>query len=177
MSTFPASPADDRVIGSTNITGVTGDADGSLVERLQLIQDRLDRGIPVLSGNGYMVTPSAANGVDITGAASAWGNATYVQVTTGFGEARYLRGLTFLPEGASRDYEIDIAVGGAGSETVIATIPATAGATINAFLVWLPEAIAIASSTRVAVRCRCDQTTSDGILNVKIITARQADLG
>lgn len=129
-----------------------------------------------VSGSGYQVMPSAAAGIDPAVHATAWTSGTYSEVLASTSEADYILGVTYNPVNGSTEGEIDIATGGAGAETVVSTISGAQGGAFNAVAVMLPYPIAVATSTRVAVRQRSSANASSHFQNVKLIYCKQSDL-
>lgn len=102
--------------------------------------------------------PSAALGVSVTPAGSAWGNSAWVQISASMSLASTLAALNVnaAAGGVPSDFEVDIGVGGAGSEQVIATYRGRIESLIGASLIVFPTPIKdkIPASSRVAVRMR-----------------------
>lgn len=109
------------------------------------------------------VWPPAADNVSVTPIASNFGNSAWVQVVASTSAACLLAGVVVRPGVGNVNYEIDVGTGGAGSETVIATLIGAVASTLNALgqsSLLLPIPIdAIATSTRVAVRLRKSGTS------------------
>jgi len=175
----------DKAVGTTDTAAMTGSASGSLAERLQYLSDNIPKGVRRLQGSGYLVIPAAAAGVTPSWGGSAWTNGSYVQVIASTAEAEYLLGimLNFGDfSGPAWEAEFDIATGGAGSETVISTHPlqrrdvssASGKAGSVAMVAMFPYPIAVATSTRIAIRVR--MSASMATEGVKLIYCKQADL-
>jgi len=78
--------------------------------------------IEVVTTPGAIQTlPSAGAGASITPSGTAWANSAYAQISAAVGSDLILLGVT-VAIALGADYEVDIATGGAGSETVIATV-------------------------------------------------------
>jgi hypothetical protein len=104
------------------------------------------------------VWPPAADNVSVTPSASNFGNSAWVQVVASTSSACLLAGVVVRPTIGNVNYEIDVGTGGAGAETVIATLIGATPATITGLAqssLLLPILIdSIATATRVAVRMR-----------------------
>jgi hypothetical protein len=127
-----------------------------------------------IQGSGYLLIPAAAGPVAVTSGAGTWTNGAYTQLLASTSEADYLLGILVYTISAN-DFELDIATGGAGSETVVSTVPGYE--TSNAgYLqpVYFPYPIAVATTTRIAARARHNTASSD--VRVKLIYCKQADL-
>jgi hypothetical protein len=102
------------------------------------------------------VWPAAADGVSIS-PAGGWSSSSYVQLTASTSSAAYLAGIA-LSNGAVDTVEVDIATGGAGSETVICTfktrIVGTTGDT-EAFLLPIPIDN-VGNGVRISARMRAN---------------------
>lgn len=130
-----------------------------------------------VTGSGYLVVPSAAPGVDPAAHATAWNSGAYSQISAGIADAIYIVGIKFTSTGAAVEAEIDIATGGAGSEVVVGTTASgfiTGAGTTNP--VYFPYPIAVAASTRLAVRGRSSTNGIVAATDVKLIYCKQADL-
>ncbi len=102
--------------------------------------------------------PSAAAGVTITRNATNWANGTWVEISASTPEAWVLTGVQLVSLSTSPFYEMemDIGVGAAASEVVIATI---CGWVINSnastpYFIFPIPIDAIAASSRVSARMR-----------------------
>lgn len=108
--------------------------------------------------NPLLSLPSAAAGASITPSGSAWGNSNWAQILASAASALYLNHLAVIPNPVSGiQAELDIGIGGAGSEVVITTLKAGfQQGSEGAPSVWrLPHLLdAIPASSRVAVRLR-----------------------
>lgn len=172
MGIFPPQ-TDDRLVGTTDMGSFTADQNGILGEKLEDIRANAG-GIAKASGSGYQVVPSAASGVTVT-PGNSWANGSYAEITSGLGSAISLI-VVFVESSSSNDqFEIDIATGGAGAETVIATLPGDSVS--GGFPQWMlmPFPIDIAASTRIAARARRSGTAVT--LTVKLVYVEQSDLG
>lgn len=135
-----------------------------------------------LQGSGALVMPAAAAGINPANSGGAWTSGAYSQVLASTSEADWITGAVFTCDAASSglvELEVDIATGGAGSETVISTVAAVhfdgnSGAA-PMFLVPLPAPVAVATSTRVAVRMRSSSTTRV-VKGLKLLYCKQSDL-
>ena len=98
--------------------------------------------------------PENADGTSVTTAAS-WANSAYVTITASTSSAQTITTVCAQPN-TSGEYEIDIATGGAGSETVIGTVRGVRGSAAGLYY-RLPFAIPISnigSGVRVSARVR-----------------------
>lgn len=98
---------------------------------------------------------TGANGVSLTPSTTTWGNSAYAQLVASTTDAIYLTGLQFVPAGTSGvSFEIDLATGASGSETVIHTIrgryDTAAGWIQNTF----PMPVPVPAGTRLSTRIR-----------------------
>jgi len=110
--------------------------------------------------------PAAGAGATVTPSGVAWTNSAYAQIIASTAEAYLLLGVTVRPPQGSQGFdaddtfEIDVATGGAGSETVIATASGSATQVTSALIDtdgFIPFAIPIdniGSGVRVSVRLR-----------------------
>ena len=134
-----------------------------------------------VSGSGYLVYPSAAAGIDPANSGSAWTSGSYSEVVASTAQANYIVGMAFTVQATNAgviEGEIDIATGGAGAETVVSTYPWAVDMVDSSgfgFNVTFPHAIAIATTTRIAVRQRSSSTTIEAH-NVKLIYVKQSEL-
>lgn len=115
----------------------------------------------VLSSLPRKIAPNAAAGITLStpSAASSWGNGSWVECIASTSAPIAITGAVAdtTDDGAPSQFEIDIGIGAAGSEVVIATIrwyaPNTAGGGPGSF--QLPIAIGgITSGVRVSMRRR-----------------------
>lgn len=139
-----------------------------------------------VTGSGYLVMPASAGGIDPANSGAAWTSGAWSQVLASTSEADSVVGFIWEGEQASQDAfegEIDIGTGGAGSETVVATLPviqvagaasSLAGDNINN-PVFFPAVIEVANATRVAVRQRSSSTTREA-RNIRLIYVKKTEL-
>lgn len=119
--------------------------------------------------------PSAGLAV-VTPNASGWANSSYVEMSASLADKTGIMALTYDPGASSLDFEIDLATGGAGSESVITTLRGCSTAVGNNGCPsdwWLPAIIEIAKNSRVAARIRktgTDVNPWDFVLNAIPIT-------
>lgn len=102
--------------------------------------------------------PPAADSLLLTANATAWLNGSYVQLRSASGAALILMAVInyYAPTG-SHNCEIDVATGGAGSETVVTTVAVRSDAGTGNQPGWANLSCPldnIAASTRVAMRMR-----------------------
>jgi hypothetical protein len=119
--------------------------------------------------------PSAADGVQLTPSGTAWTNTSWVQVTASAPSRLYPAYLAILPNNgavvSAGGCEIDIGVGGAGSEVVVATVRGRVMADL-----WGPRSTLplgalyafIAAGSRVALRVRHGQTGNTNVYRVAL---------
>lgn len=105
--------------------------------------------------------PSAAAGTTLSPSGVSWGSSSYVQLRAATGSALVLGGIV-LYAGVAQPYEIDIATGGSGSETVIATFRGNydSAAGVNNLVYANPPIDNIAANTRIAARIRINGTNT-----------------
>lgn len=106
-------------------------------------------------------TAAGTDGTSLTPNGTAWANSSWVELTSGFAETVSLYGITLTQpiEDDGLMYEVDIGIGAAGAETVIATTPGSHTALPGPFKhFWLPKVYVLSASTRVAVRLRKSST-------------------
>jgi len=103
--------------------------------------------------------PPAADGLTIAGAATAWTNSTYTQFSSGLSKPALLTFVAFNP-GAAVEFEIDIATGSPGSETVVSTIAGSSLNTNGNQILYLPTPLFIAASTPISLRLRKEATST-----------------
>ena len=156
-------PSDDWTLGTADewagisvvVTG-TSDGAGAVLGG--------DGCIPQNVTNPTCTAPAAANTIAIAGSSSVWGNSAWGEVDASTSEARVLLGVFCYPGVTSdfdtADMEVDVGVGGAGSETVIATLPvffssAHNGITDGNNVAWVGiPADLIPNGSRVSIRYR-----------------------
>lgn len=134
-----------------------------------------------VTGSGYLVVPAAAVGVDPPAHATAWNSGAYVQVSAGLADAVYIIGFKCVILTTIAESEIDIATGAAASEVVVGTFPLhryvlTAVGSSHIMPVFFPYPIAVAASTRLAVRGRSSVNAVAAADDVKLIYCKQSDL-
>lgn len=123
--------------------------------------------------NVLSVAPGAANGVSVSPSGTSWVNGSYVQVVASTPAAWLLAGISVTPSSASHgfgaNFEVDVAVGGSGSESVIATFAGVIFGTATPRAVWLPPIAidAIPAGSRVAVRIR-ERSTETAAYGVSV---------
>lgn len=102
--------------------------------------------------------PSAAVGSNMTPSGTAWNNSSWVQCTSGIGNDIMLAyWVSNPPVAAAVDFEIDVGIGGAGSEVVVTTLRGWVDSASSGCCVWwlpFPAAFPVAANTRVATRIR-----------------------
>lgn len=162
---------------------VSEDIDGNVLERLEYLANRAG-GAKKVSGSGYQVYPAAAVGVDPSLTSGSWANNSWAQVVASTAAAIYLVGVKFNTASAGTsifvvEFELDIGTGGAGSETVVSTLPGHVISYTNdrdkGAVYLLPYPVAVASGTRIAVRTRLANATW-GPNDVKLLYVNQSDL-
>lgn len=119
----------------------------------------------VLTAKPITVTPTSSAGTAITSGGSAWASGSWVQFVSSAAAASVLVGVWADSNlSAGRAYEIDVGVGGAGSEVVIATIRSVAPNSGNGgernILLTIPID-AIPNASRVALRLRTSVSSGE----------------
>lgn len=120
--------------------------------------------VPVCS-NPQFVAPAAADSLSLTPSSSAWISSSWVELVAATAAAWVVTGLVVRPEdnAAYSVFEIDIGVGGSGSEVVVDTFRGTFANTHYASPGVLPRPIGldhIASGARVSLRMRKNTTST-----------------
>lgn len=127
-----------------------------------------------VQNDGYEVYPAAAAGIDPGVSGVSWTNGAWSEVVASTGSAIYVIGVSCgASTDTAREFELDIGTGAAASEAVKSTIAINGSA--HYFVAMLPAPIAVATSTRIAIRQRTNNG-DDGLLNVKLIYVEQANL-
>ncbi len=146
-------------------------------------------GMNKVTGSGYLVMPAAATGIDPANSGSAWTNGAWSQLLASTAEADSIIGIiaswNTLENSTFAEADVDIGTGGAGSETVVSTVPlirhpiesgvGTMSPAIAINFIMLPAPIEVATSTRIAVRVRSSVTTGEPA-NIRLIYAKAAEL-
>ena len=171
-----------EIVGTVDVSP-TESATGSLAERIAYIQTN-STGARKVSGSGYQVAPSAANGIDPS-MANSWGAGSWSEIIASTSAAIFIVGFTCGMEITSSntgdEFEVDIGTGTAASETRVATFPLAAhaaSATVAnapATIYTLPFPIAVATSTRVAVRAR-RKSNGGSVVSIKLLYVNQSEL-
>lgn len=119
---------------------------------------------PEVTAVAQEVAPPAAAGASITPANSAWTNSAWSQIIASTAAATTVYALVFHDAVTDVDFELDLGKGGAGSETVIATV---AGHDVNALYYSTIRVLEfripldnVPTSTRLAVRLRKEGTST-----------------
>jgi hypothetical protein len=113
----------------------------------------------LLSTKAMKMAPSAAASASLTSGGSSWTSGSYVELLSATGAAAAFVGLRTNGGGAgNQQFEIDIATGASGSESVIATVRISAPNPSNGIGVYtLPIPVTgIANGGRIAARARCN---------------------
>src|SRR5262250_2553240 len=110
------------------------------------------------STNAQLIAPAAAAGAAITPSGTAWNNSAYAELIASVSAAAVLTGVVIFPTtSVSADFEVDIATGAAGSETVIATLKGRFAGNVAWDTAYTPLPIPIdniASGARLSARLR-----------------------
>ena len=125
----------------------------------------------VCTTTGMQAAPSAATGVSVTPAGSAWTNSAWAEIEDNTPEGWILMGITYLAPDSSKStgnyFELDIGTGASGSESVVATMcglmgdnAATSADTCNYFALPIPADV-IPAGARVSARLRQVDTSVD----------------
>lgn len=116
--------------------------------------------------------PNNGAGKSVTNSASSQGNSAYTQITAGEAGNVDLTGLV-ANISQLQQFEVDVAIGGAGSEVVVCTFRGGKNAASGwQWALPLPIPLTIAASTRIAVRMRMNGTTQT-VHAFKILVLRQ----
>lgn len=105
------------------------------------------------TANAQKVVPSAAAGVAVTPVVTAWANSSWYEVTSSMPVNALITGWS-LNHATAFQYEIDIGVGAASSEVVVATYAGSHESNVCHSHHHAPIPVRIASGSRVAVRIR-----------------------
>lgn len=114
--------------------------------------------------NTQFALPPAANAISITPSGVSWGSSGYTTIVASTTEADVLTGIILVASGAFLQFEVDVAVGAAASEVVIATVKG-AGITSpfdvgRGSILRLPIGIdAIPNGSRLSFRIRVSTTS------------------
>lgn len=117
--------------------------------------DKPISGSLLVTANPVKCVPSAADGKTLTSGVLSWANGSWVEISSGLASAIILTGVGVWSTGVGLA-EIDIGIGGAGSEVVIYTTKQRAGIQAGPgglFPLRSPLDV-IAASTRIAARNR-----------------------
>lgn len=114
--------------------------------------------------------PNLANPVNVTSATTAWTLGAYGQIVASLGAASRLAGVVLnvsLPAAGTFHFQVEIATGGAGSESVlyrtrITIINRSDAGYVHFVYVPVVPLKSIASGTRVAARC-ADSTQGQAV--------------
>jgi hypothetical protein len=113
-----------------------------------------------ITGKLLSSAPAGATGVSVTPSGSGWGNSSYAEIIAALGENSGLFCLSLVPALAAGicDYELDLAAGSAGAESVFTTIRGAwnESNTTNGIgqMNSLPAVYEQTSGTRIAARLR-----------------------
>ena len=107
----------------------------------------------------HLALPAAADSVSISNSATAWANSSYVELTSGLEDTVYLTRVAVRPSAATQ-FEVDIATGPSGSETVQTTVAGQAISLTGNSIIDLPQPLQVAANTRIAMRIRTGLTTA-----------------
>jgi hypothetical protein len=114
--------------------------------------------------------PPAAVGVTVTANATPWANGAWVQLRAASGAALVITGVVFGGPSVAADYELDLGIGGSGSETVITTIRATGVIIGFPSHLMLPTPLDnVAAGTRVAARLRCSSASRTMVVSLMVL--------
>lgn len=158
---------------------VTEDIDGTLLERLEYIANRVGAAGKKAQGAGYTSLPAGPTGqVTITANASNNVDGAWAELRSASGNALYVAGIMLHDfSAASVTYNVSIGTGGAGAETVVCgpiTITDSATNPTGMYFVPFMYPIEIAASTRVAARCSCD--TGGSTAQITLVVMQKTDL-
>ena len=107
-----------------------------------------------------VVYPAGSNAPTVTPAGSAWGNSSYVELSSNVGSSDvYLQGISINPAGtAAVGFELDLATGASGSETVLTTIRGRYDSNAGMQIIPLGFAVKVPSGSRLSFRLRKNNT-------------------
>jgi hypothetical protein len=113
-----------------------------------------------------LLTLPEPDGVTMSSSGTTWANGSYVEIAAALATDIVIVGLVYGDVNNGADYEIDLATGGAGSESVIATVRDQSYGITNSepFFVPLGVPIAVASGTRLAARLRSSPGSTSAFL-------------
>lgn len=97
------------------------------------------------------VLPAAAVGVNVA-AGTSWANGSWVELAASLAEPMAIVGIATRVESANNHAEIDIGIGAAGAEIVLATVPFFIGGVFALRHMSLPFPLNIPAGSRLAVR-------------------------
>lgn len=105
--------------------------------------------------------PEGANALNLTPSGTAWNNSAYVEFTTGITENILITSIGYDPPN-NAEFEVDIATGAAGSETVRTTVSGIVQNGGGQQMVALSHPLLVTAGTRVALRMRKEGTNTTG---------------
>jgi hypothetical protein len=127
--------------------------------------------LPLAAGAGV-----AAAMVTVTASTTIWTYGSWTTVAASAPADLYVEAVLLGAPTGSFEAQVQLGVGGAGSEVVVATVPAYWGANATAQLVPLPHAPAVASGQRVAARSLVTAGAPNNYALVKLLCVNQADV-
>lgn len=125
---------------------------------------------PPLEGGQKISTTITSSGATTTANASANTKGSYTQLTAGSGRGSDGFYLNVLAGTASRDFLVDLAIGGAGSERVIVSnllVSSSSTATVDVVDYFIP--IPIPPNVRVAARCQASAGSAQCFVGITTV--------
>jgi hypothetical protein len=116
----------------------------------------------------HQALPSASNAISISSAGTAWANSAYGEITAGINQDAYITRV-ITNTSAAAQFEVDIAIGASGSETVVTTV---AGQTVSATgnsIIDLPAPLKISAGNRIAISFRSSATGVTGFFALEYV--------
>jgi hypothetical protein len=154
-------PVDNIAAGQRVAVRIRGDTVSATAVNIKLTYfDKPLGGTVTTTTVPSKIMPAAAAGVVVTPSGTSWANSNWFQVTASTATAIVLTGITF--SGAvSEEFEVDVGVGAAGSETVVTTFrdDITNGNGGPYVSIIKPALDNIPSGSRVAIRMRKNGTS------------------
>ena len=144
--------------GSRISARVRSDAGASTTVTLSYY-DSLNSDNVTTSGVPACLPDDGSRAVLTPNTSGAWANSAYVELTTGLPRTSAIYGVV-LEQGISSEIEIDVAIGGSGSETVVATAHAYKSTNVGHGVAIFPAVVPVTAGVRIAIRGRRDSTSS-----------------
>lgn len=127
--------------------------------------------LPLALGAGV-----AAGSVQITSNATVWTYGNWIQIVAASPAAVYLEGIMMQAPTGGFDGQLQIAVGAAAAEVVIATVPMmNNGVTGPALYVPMPRLIPVANGVRLSGRSITNAASPNNYILVKLLVSNQSE--